>query len=115
MTLQELLTAIESRLKAATPGPYDARVREFSNRALCEVWTEFGWYQQLPRDYREPTTDLFANVPTDLAKLLAIVRRQSEALEMICGPGMDPAGVAYGAMATARECIADVEHIAGGE
>lgn len=81
MTLTEYIAQVEARLRDATPGPYDVRVREFSNHALTEVWTEFGWYSQLPRDYREPTTELFAHAPMDLARLLKIVALQNEALE----------------------------------
>lgn len=81
-SLSELLTHVRELLERATPGPYDVRVREFSNHALTEVWTEFGWYQQLPRDYREPTTELFAASPALLAKLCRIIEVQNEALEV---------------------------------
>lgn len=81
-SLESEIKKIRDRLDAATPGPYDSRVREFSNIALCEVWTEFGWYIELPAAYREATTELFANSPTDIAKLLRCVEVLSEACKM---------------------------------
>lgn len=78
------LAEISERLEKATPGPYDARVREFSNHALCEVWTEFGWYQQLPEQYRQPTTTLFAFAPSDLQLLVEVCEVMREALKREC-------------------------------
>jgi hypothetical protein len=76
--IEGLLRPMRKRVEKATPGPYEARTWEFSNTALSEVWTEFGWYQRLPRDYSEPTIELFAHSRTDIETLLALVERQSE-------------------------------------
>lgn len=83
MTLQESLEAIESRLKASTPGPFEARCRELDNHALSEVWTDLGWYSQLPGVFREPTTEMFVHCPTDLSKLTQSLRVAAEALEEV--------------------------------
>lgn len=79
--LETILAEVEGRLKQATPGPFETRCREFSNRAPTEIWTNLGWLDQLPREHREPTYEMFAATPDYLAKLLEIVRVQAEALE----------------------------------
>ena len=75
------LEKIRQRLESATPGPYEARCKEFSNHAPLELWTEFGWYKELPMSYREPTTEMFANAHADIDRLLRVVERMREAIE----------------------------------
>jgi len=111
MTLaRKKIAEVRERLKAATPGPYAARVREFSNRALSEIWTEFGWYQQLPRDYREPTTEMLAHAPADLDKLCQALELALEAfgdIERNADPYSTSERVARKALAKIDEVLSE--------
>lgn len=57
----------------ATPGPWESRCREFSNHALPIVWTEFGWLDSLPREYRVPSVEFIA--AANPAAVLALIER----------------------------------------
>ena len=76
MKHEEFLKQVKERAEAATPGPYEARCKEFSNHAALEIWTEFGWLPELPRTYHEPTIEFQAACnPQAALKLLAIIEK----------------------------------------
>ncbi len=69
-------------LEKSTPGPVETRCREFSNHAPLELWTNFGWIDQQPRNYREPTYEFFAEAHNTLPKVLEALDFAIEAMEV---------------------------------
>lgn len=81
---KDLISRMSEAAKAATPGPYEARCKEFSNHAPLELWTDLGWLDELPRDYRSPTIEYLALLePANVLKLLEVIKVQQKALEHI--------------------------------
>jgi hypothetical protein len=83
--LEKLLAPIESRLNKATPGPWkDAGTRSLSVNKMHvhAVFTnhEHGDWDSI-FSLTAKDAELIANAPTDIARLLAAVRRMDKALE----------------------------------
>lgn len=77
-----LLNELKEKAEKATPGPYDARCREFSNHARLELWTELGWLDQLPKQYHDPTIEFQeATNPETVLLLVAALEDCRQALE----------------------------------
>lgn len=85
MTLEAYLAEIRKRLADATPGKWEVRYRELDNHEQAKVWAEnYGWLitkGELPRAYHEPSMELIASAPADLARLVKIIEVQWQALE----------------------------------
>lgn len=102
--LEKYLAEIEERLAKATPAPWEA---EFHSESPIENLHPFSFavgpkHLSAPRNYNtlaaQNDSILIANSPTDLATLVAMVRRMHETLEevregsalMAEGEGNDP-------------------------
>lgn len=60
----------------ATPGPWDARCREFSNMAVPKhIWSEFGWLDDLSRHHSIPNAAFISESRTALPLLLDEIER----------------------------------------
>ena len=126
MTVQSFLAEIESRLNAATPGQWLAHernessvFREFEIRVHAGTLFRSTSYGRMAED-----AQLIAHAPTDLARLLAIVREYEAALKKAAGnvtwvaPAADGENqiiLTYGYHVEAcRRALATAEKIAGG-
>jgi len=78
------LEEIESRLKAATPGEWSARCREFSNTEIARnIWTEYGWICRTENCDQQENADFIAHAPTDISDLLSEVRECHEKIRVM--------------------------------
>lgn len=73
MTLTHFIKSIKERLEKATPGEYEIRCRDLSNHPLPGIWSAYGWIDELPKDYRTPTYEMFAHASTDLETCLKLI------------------------------------------
>jgi len=71
------LLAIEARLKAATPGPWEKEIAGIKGDRFMAATGP--WYSiNARRDRIDEDADFIAHAPTDIATLLALVRRLRE-------------------------------------
>ena len=94
--MSDRITEIENRLNAATPGPW--RVRECPpcterGRLEVNIWDEPGnllitdWCDD--DEFHRPDAEFIANAPSDVAYLLAELRKRDEALARVEAVAVD--------------------------
>lgn len=107
MNDSEFLSKCKELEAKAMPGEYEVRCREFSNRAPVEIWTEYGWLDTLPRDYREPTYEFIAFARSALPRLIEMCERYQKALEYFANPNSYSSMVLINGPMIAQEALAD--------
>lgn len=77
------LDAIEERARAATPGPYEARCKEFCNLAKPRhIWSEYGWIGEYSGISAVENAEFAAHSISDISLLCERLRYAVEALAL---------------------------------
>jgi len=91
MITQDRINELREVAKAATPGPWDARCREFSNTELPRnIWTEYGYIAKTENcDQVQNATHIATFNPTQVLELLDHIEVYQKVLKTVANMG-DP-------------------------
>lgn len=113
MSLDKYLAEVKSRADKATPGPWDARCKEFSNSEIPRhIWSNYGWLATFngPRMRCLADTEFTANAIEDIPRLLRIIEVLRDGLEFYASGGSHDQDER-----AAQEYLNEADNLAGSE
>lgn len=95
-----ILDELERLSKEATPGPWDARVNEFSNTARPRhIWCEHGWTGRFYGEYGAVNADFVAAMRNNIDALIQVARAAQSIVK------------AHYTDATCKDCTGETNHV----